>query len=308
MSTDEMRFDGRVAIVTGGGRGQGRAHALQLASRGARVVVNDLDTPDESPAAQVAAEIGAAGGEAIARTDDISQEASARALVDAALEAFGRVDILINNAGVIRPRTSRTHAEGVRQQHEGERVRPYYTSYAVWPHFLAQGYGRLIMVTSGAGLWGYPDRVDYSASKAAMIGMTRALASEAHERGIMVNGVIPSAITRISSEPQIKMYIERFGLSHEELLEVTPYLVSAMVVYLAHEQCPVNGEIYEAGEGDYRRVLIGASEGYVNTQAKAEDVRDQFGQIMDSGPFEPREAYRTRGVWPTDDLIQPALQ
>jgi NAD(P)-dependent dehydrogenase (short-subunit alcohol dehydrogenase family) len=300
----ELRFDGRVAVVTGAGGGMGRAHALTLAERGAKVVVNDLAGGGQ-PAARVVEEITAAGGTAIESTDDISEQASASKLIARAVEAFGRIDILVNNAAII----------GLFPFAELEAVRfdlsmkvnaygPFYTAQAAWPQMVEQGYGRIVNISSAAGLFGLPDRVDYGASKAAVIGLTRSLAADGDGFGIATNGVFPSAITRLSSAPQRARYAERFTMEEDDLREKTPRLVSAMVGWLSHEECAFNGEIFEAGEGHYRRLLIGASAGYDDNDATIETVRDHLAEITDTGGFEPRAAYKTRAAWPTADLLQ----
>lgn len=303
-TVSEVRYDGKVAIVTGGGRGMGRAHARLLAARGASVVVNDL--PDEdAPAERVAEEITMAGGRAIASTDDISGEPACQALVDRAVEEFGRIDILVNNAAVIKLlRFQDLSTEAFDHTMKVNAYGPYFTARAAWPHFVDQQYGRIVMISSGAGIFGFPDRVDYGASKAAVVGITRCLAADGDGIGITANAIFPSAITRLSSQPQRDMYAKRFNLSDAELLERTPELVSPMVGWLSSEECVVNGEIFEAGEGYFRRILIGATEGYEDLDPTLETVRDHFSEIMNSGEFDPRPPYRTRKDWPTADLLQ----
>ena len=179
----EHSFEGRVAVVTGAGRGIGRAYARLLAERGARVVVNDLggspqgDGADTEPASAVAAEIGQAGGTAIAEGSDVSTTAGAEAVIDAAIEQFGRLDILINNAGIMRwAGFPKADAENLARHLAVHVAGSFSTTRAAWPHMVDQGYGRIVMTTS-TGLLGLPTNLSYATAKAAVIGMTRSLAT-----------------------------------------------------------------------------------------------------------------------------------
>ncbi len=194
---DEHRFDGRVAVVTGAGRGIGRAYARLLAARGAGVVVNDLgssmagDGADEQPAARVVAEIVDAGGEAIADGSDVSTVAGAEALIGAAVERFGRIDVLINNAGIMRwagmPEVDEDNLARHLAVHVGG---SFNTTRAAWPHMVDQGYGRIVMTTS-AGLFGLPNNTSYATAKGAVIGLTRSLKIAGAKHGIKVNLIAP---------------------------------------------------------------------------------------------------------------------
>ena len=293
--SEQVRFDGRVAVVTGAGRGMGRSHALLLAKRGASVVVNDLgattdgDGSSSQPAAEVVAEIQAAGGNARATFDDIATEEGAQFAVDAALESFGRVDIIVNNAGIFRltgfgemtaerfERTMRVNAYG-----------PFYVTKAAWPHLVEQSYGRVVNISSAAGLFGFPGRVHYGTAKAAVIGLTRTLAAEGFEHGIRVNAVAPGALTRMTSDPAAarKRMADAVGLRNDspgldELLQRSVEHVSPMVAWLAHERCTVNGEIFEATWARASRWFIGSTRGYTNPAPTIEDIRDHFTEIMD---------------------------
>ena len=261
---NEHSFEGRVAVVTGAGRGIGRAHALLLADRGARVVVNDLggsmegDGADAEPAATVAAEIVAAGGDAIADTNDVATTAGAQALVDAAVEQFGRIDILINNAGIMRwagfPEADADNLERHLAVHVGG---SFNTTRAAWPHMVEQGYGRIVMTTS-AGLFGLPNNLSYATAKGAVIGLTRSLTTAGAAHGIKVNLIAPAAITRMAG-----------GCRRRARWQ--PELVAPMVAFLAHEDCPVSGEIYAAGAGRFARIFIAETEGYVHAGRGADD-------------------------------------
>jgi NAD(P)-dependent dehydrogenase (short-subunit alcohol dehydrogenase family) len=275
---NEHSFEGRVAVVTGAGRGIGRAYALLLADRGANVVINDLGGSmagvgaDPEPASAVAAEIDAAGGVAIADNSDVATPAGAQALVDAAVEQFGRLDILINNAGIIRwagfPDADADNLATHLAVHVGG---SFNTTRGAWPHMVEQGYGRIVMTTS-AGMFGRPDNISYAAAKGAVIGLTRSLTTAGAAHGIKVNLIAPAAFTRMAGQP-----------TDEPPAEMSPDLVAPMVAFLAHEACPVSGEIYTAGAGRFARIFIASTEGYVHSTAEPtiEDVAENWATIND---------------------------
>ena len=273
-----LRFDGRVAVVTGAGRGIGRAYALLLAERGAGVVVNDLggsiqgEGSDAGPATAVADEIVAAGGKAIAESSDVSTLDGAQALVDAALSAFGRLDILINNAGIMRWATFPDVSDDDFERHLAVHVGgSFNTSRASWPHMAEQGYGRIVMTTS-SGLFGLPNNTSYAAAKGAVIGLARSLATAGAAHGIKVNLIAPGALTRMAGRGEAPP-------------EMSPGLVAPMAAFLAHEDCPVTGEIYAAGFGRFARVFIAQTDGYVSSTPTVEDVAEHWAAINDDAGY-----------------------
>ena len=281
---DRYGFEGRVAVVTGAGRGIGRAYARLLAERGASVVVNDLGGSmegagtDAGPASTVAAEIVAAGGAAVADTRDVASEAGGQALVDTAVERFGRLDILVNNAGIIRwaglPEADADNLASHLAVHVGG---SFNTTRAAWPRMVEQGYGRIVM-TSSSGMFGLPTNLSYATAKAAVIGMTNSLAVAGAAHGIKINVIAPAAMTRMA------------GPGADDPAEGTPMapaLVAPMVAFLAHEDCPVSGEVYAAGAGRFARIFIAQTEGYVHPtlDPTVEDVAEHWAAINDESGY-----------------------
>jgi len=283
----ELRFDGRVAVVTGAGRGIGRAYAHLLAERGAGVVVNDLGASvggngaDPGPAAAVAAEIVGAGGTAVADANDVASAAGARALVDSAIDRFGRVDVLVNNAGIVRWAAFPDADEGNLAAHWAVHVAgSFNTARAAWPHMVAQGYGRVVMTTS-SGMFGLPNNTSYATAKAAVIGLARSLTTAGAAHGIKVNLVAPAAMTRMAGRASGAVDPEEGAESGP----MAPHLVAPLVAYLAHETCPVSGEMYAAGAGRFARMFIACAPGYVHPasarQPTMEDVAAHWAAIND---------------------------
>lgn len=297
----EFGFEGRVAVVTGAGRGLGRAYARLLAERGAQVVVNDLggsmegDGADEGPAQKVVGEITAAGGTAVADTHDVATPEGGAAIVGAAVEHFGRIDVLVNNAGIIRwAGLPEADADNLERHLAVHLMGSFNTLRAAWPHFVGQRYGRVVLTTS-SGMFGLPDNLGYAAAKAGTVGLARSakLAGEPH--GIKVNLIAPAAMTRMGGGPEEEPAEPAVG---------GPYMpsdaVAPMVAYLAHEDCPVSGEIYTAGAGRFARLFLASTPGYVHRDGSAavEDVAKNWEAINDeTGYYVPSDLMAWSGAF-----------
>jgi NAD(P)-dependent dehydrogenase (short-subunit alcohol dehydrogenase family) len=275
----DMRFDGKVALVTGAGNGLGRSHALLLASRGCSVLVNDLGAPadDRSPAQRVADEIIGAGGTARADTHSVSDVAGAAAMVQAAVESFGRIDIVVNNAGILRDKSflgmTPELVDPVLDVHLKGSLQ---VTRAAWVHFREQGFGRVVLTSSAAGLFGNPGQANYASAKSGLIGLMNVLVPEGRKYNINTNVISPVAETQMTSHVIGKLA----GL-------VGPQLVSPLVGYLAHESCDVTGHIYSVGGGRVARVFIGLTQGWGDPGRPfgIEDVRDHMSEIEDLTHF-----------------------
>ena len=290
----KLNFDGRVAVVTGGGRGIGRSYALLLAQLGANVVVNDLggmatgDGSDAEPAHNVAQEIISAGGSAFADVSDVSTAEGGQAVIDAAIENFGRLDILINNAGnMIWGGPPEVDADNIQRHLAVHVMGSFNTTRAAWPHFLSQNYGRVILTTS-VGMFGLPDNLGYAICKSGMIGMAHSLTVAAEEHDIKVNVIAPNATTRLGIAPS-KAASQVAGSDSPQL---PTEFVAPMVAFLAHESCPVSAEMYVAGAGRFGRLFLAATEGYLHpdpTNLRVEDIADHWNVINDEdGYYVPR--------------------
>jgi NAD(P)-dependent dehydrogenase (short-subunit alcohol dehydrogenase family) len=274
----ELRFDDRVAVVTGAGRGLGRAYALLLAARGAKVVVNDPGASlagegvDAGPAQLVASEITAAGGDAIACTESVAAAAGGEAIIDTALERYGRIDILIHNAGIVRRASLKemTHEDfdtvvDVHLRGAFHVVRP------AFPVMCRAGYGRVVLTSSIGGLYGNQGVANYAAAKAGVIGLANVVALEGASAGVRCNVIVPGALTRMAD-----------GLNTSAYPPMGPELVAPVVAWLAHESCSVTGEIFVAIAGRVARVVISETPGVYRPSWSIERVAEDMAAISDA--------------------------
>jgi NAD(P)-dependent dehydrogenase (short-subunit alcohol dehydrogenase family) len=272
---ESLRFDGQVAVVTGGGRGLGRDHALLLASRGARVVVNDLGTEiggagrSNSPAGDVVREIERAGGTAIANFDDVSTEQGAGGIIYDALETFGKVDIVVNNAGILRDAPIEAMQVDDWDSVLSVHLRgSFLVARAAWDSMRRNGSGRIINTSSAAGIFGNAGHANYATAKMGLVGLTLGLALEGEDHNILVNAIAPVGLSRMTSAKSI-------ATARNET-------VSAAVGWLAHEACRLTGEVLWIRNHRVARVLIGLSAGYSNPEMALEDIQTNLSLIEDN--------------------------
>jgi NAD(P)-dependent dehydrogenase (short-subunit alcohol dehydrogenase family) len=273
--TVDLWFDGRVAIITGAGGGLGRAHALELASRGAQVLVNDLggaldgSGASMSPADRVVDEITAVGGIATANHDSVATSEGAQAIVQAALDAFGRVDVLVNNAGILRDKAFHKMDEAMIDSVVDVHLKgALYVSQPAFRVMREQGYGRIINTSSASGLFGNFGQANYGAAKAGLAGLTRVLALEGASHGIRVNAIAPVASTRMTA-----------ALLGDLATRVSPDSVSPLVAYLAHEECSVTGNAYSVAGGRIARIFVAETRGVVLAENTPEAIRAHLSLI-----------------------------
>jgi NAD(P)-dependent dehydrogenase (short-subunit alcohol dehydrogenase family) len=277
----DIRFDGRVAIVTGAGGGLGREHALLLAARGAKVVVNDLGAAVDGtggsagPAERTAKEIEDLGGVAVADGNTVATAAGGQAVVDTALAAFGRVDIVVNNAGILRDKAFHNLTPELLDPVLDVHLRgAFHVTRPAWARMREAGYGRVLLTASNAGILGNFGQSNYGAAKMGLVGLARVLAQEGARYGIKANVLAPIARTRMTEE-----------LLGELAPKLDPRLAAPVAAWLVHEDCPVSGEIYSVGGGRVARFFIGLTEGYANPELTLEDVRDNFDRVRDEAGY-----------------------
>ena len=271
----DLRFDERVVIITGAGGGLGRSHALELARRGARILVNDpgsaVDGTGSSTFAadRVVEEITALGGIAAPNRDSVATSEGGQAIVQAALDAFGRVDVLINNAGILRDKAfHQMDAAMIDSVIDVHLKGALFVSQPAFRAMRAQGYGRIVNTSSASGLFGNFGQANYGAAKAGLAGLTRVLAIEGAGHGIRVNAIAPVASTRMTQD-----------ILGDLVAKVAPETVSPMVAFLAHEDCPVNGHVYSVAGGRIARIMVVETHGVVLTENTPEAIRDQLARI-----------------------------
>ncbi len=274
----ELRFDGRVAVITGAGRGLGRSYALLLASRGAKVVVNDIGVtryggdPDSGPAQEVVEEIRAAGGQAVANTDSVSTAEGGKAIIQTAVDSFGRIDVLIANAGFNRPKPIRELSledfEAILGVHL---MGGYHVARAAFPLMCDQKYGRIVLTSSIAGAYSEKMLAGYAVSKAGLVGLSNVLAHEGAADGVQSNAILPSAETRLSEGRDTSMFPD-----------MRAELVAPMVAWLCHEDCKISGEMLVALAGRIARAYISETVGIYQPEWSIEQVAERWGEIADT--------------------------
>jgi len=278
----EINFDGRVAVVTGAGGGLGRSHALTLARRGAKVVVNDLGGSRDGTGAgsimadEVVQEIKDLGGEAVANYDGVHTWEGGQAIINTAVETFGRVDIVINNAGILRDVSfAKLEPEQLDLVLKVHLYGAFHVTKAAWPHLRDQSYGRIINTTSGSGLYGNFGQANYAAAKLGLVGLTRTLAIEGAKYNILANAIAPIAKSRMTEDimpPQMLDILE-------------PENVSPLVAYLVSETNTETGRIFSVGGRYMARVALLEGEGATFDEGfDADDVAAKFDQVMQVGP------------------------
>jgi len=275
--TEALGFDGKVAVITGAGGGLGRQHALLMASRGALVVVNDLggsvdgSGSDKGAAAKVVDEIVALGGEAVADTNSVASAEGGEAIVQTALDAFGTVDIVINNAGILRDKAFHNMDESL--------VDPVFDVHlkgafnVTGPAFRVmreKGYGRIISTSSAAGIFGNFGQANYGAAKMGLVGFTRVLAVEGARFNIAANAIAPIALTRMTED-----------LLGDLGQKLQPDYVAPLVTFLAHESCDATGRVFSVGGGRVAEIFIGECQGFTDADLSPESVRDNWSTICD---------------------------
>ena len=277
----ELGYDGKVVIITGAGGGLGRQHALLMASRGALIVINDLggavdgSGSDKGAAERVVDEIKALGGEAVADTNSVATPEGGKAIVQTAVDAFGKVDVVVNNAGILRDKAfGNMEPELLDPVIDVHLKGAFNVTRAAWSIMKEQGYGRIVSTSSAAGIFGNFGQTNYGAAKMGLVGFTRVLAVEGAKYNIKANAIAPLALTRMTEN--------LMGGLGEKL---DPALVSPLVAFLSHEDCPVSGQTFSVGGGRVAHVFIAETQGYHNANLSMEDVRDHWGTITDQSGY-----------------------
>jgi hypothetical protein len=287
----ELRFDWRVAIVTGGGRGIGRCHALLLAARGARVVVADYGGSLEgtggtssAPADAVVKEIRDVGGQAVACYASVADPAGAASIVQAALDSFGRLDVVINNAGIseLDPFADLS-LDHFRRMIDVHYLGTVYVLKAAWPHLAKAKYGRVVNTCSEGSFGIHPMVTGYAGGKGGVFGLTRVLATEGYRDGILVNAIAPRASTRLGSTESV---VKTFGMPEEQVQGIMammrPELASPAAAFLAHESCNLAGEVLIAGGGQVLRLILSTTQGIYEEQLTPEFIAANLTKLLDT--------------------------
>lgn len=274
----ELRFDDRVAVITGGGRGLGRCYARLLASRGAKIVVNDPgaslsgEPTDAGPAEEVVQEIRDAGGQAVANTDSVALPEGGKAIIQSALDAFGRVDILIHSAGNVRRAPLKDMScEDFEMVLDVHLRGAFHVVREAFPLMCAQGYGRIILTSSINGLYGKSSNVNYSIAKSGMFGLSQTAAIEGQNEGVKSNVIIPAAVTRMSE-----------GIDTSAFPPMEPEMVAPAVAWLAHETCAISGEMLVAMGGRVARAFVAETPGVYHPSWTIEQIAAEMETIRDT--------------------------
>lgn len=257
---EKINFNGKVAVITGAGGGLGKAYALLLASRGAKVVVNDLggsfdgSGSDATPAQQVVDEIKAAGGEAVANYDSVAEYESAQKIIQTALDSYGRIDILVNNAGILRDKSIiKMELEDYRKIMAVHLDGTFFCTKAAFPLMKEQNFGRIVSTASAAGLYGNFGQTNYGAAKMGIAGLMNCVAQEGARYNVKANTIVPTAGTRLT-----------FTVMPEDVIgKVKPEFVAPIVAWLCSENCEESGKMYSAGGGYFSRAAVVEGEGVV---------------------------------------------
>jgi NAD(P)-dependent dehydrogenase (short-subunit alcohol dehydrogenase family) len=301
----EIRFDGRVAVVTGAGGGLGRSYALELARRGAQVVVNDLGGAADgrgsgtSMADAVVKEICEAGGSAAASYDSVATPEGGEAIIQTAVDHFGRVDILINNAGILRDKSfAKLSTEDLEAILDVHLKGSFFVSQPAFRIMKQNSYGRMLFTSSASGLFGNFGQTNYAAAKMGIVGLSSVLAIEGAKAGITSNVLAPAAITRLTAG------LMGADLSEAESGPSSPDRVTPLAVYLVSEECQLTHQIFGAGQGRFTRIFIGQTPGWTKpAQATAEELRDHIDEIRDPEGYAIME-----GIAQEMALMQKALK
>ncbi|MGE0386220.1 MAG: SDR family NAD(P)-dependent oxidoreductase [Gammaproteobacteria bacterium] len=295
MVAQRIGFDGRVVVVTGAGNGLGRAYALELGRRGAQVVVNDLGTDLEgigrssAAADAVVAEIRAAGGTAVASYDTVATPEGGAAIVRTALDAFGKVDAVIHNAGIQRHLPfEQVHWEQLDAVLDTNLKAAFYVTQPAYRVMKAQGYGRFLFTSSSSGLIGNIERASYGAAKAGAFGLMNVIAIEGAQHGILANALMPNAATRMAANAPGDALAAMRRVLGDRADAMTPEFVAPLAVYLVSERCTATRRVYSACVGRYSRVFIGMCDGWLapsGAPPSVEEIEERFGTIGDMERF-----------------------
>lgn len=305
----KIDFENRVVVVTGAGGGLGRSYALELARRGAAVVVNDLGgsgagAGSSSRAADaVVDEIRATGGKAVANYDSVSTRAGGNAIIETALDSFGRIDALINNAGFLRNRKFEDMGDAELDAIIDVHLKAaFYVSQPAYRYMKQQGYGRILFTSSASGAFGSPEQTNYGAAKAGLLGLMNCLAWEGKQHGVLANALLPTAGTRLMQEMSPEWYAQMMPQNVRfDVIAPTgdPSYVTPLAVYLVSEKCQATRAIYSATGGRFARAFIGVSQGWlgpVEQPASVEDIDANLAKIDDLSAVDYPQSVTDEGL------------